>query len=103
MPHAKSKNSVGPTIRRMRNQRGWTQEALAAKLQVLGWDCTRSWLAKIEARQVAVKDFELLYFRAVFGVSLEEFFHTLVATKADPRNRESGKSGAATPRTKGER
>lgn len=70
----------------MRNHHGWTQEDLAAKLQLEGWDCTRSWLAKIEARQVAVKDFEVLYFRAVFGNSLEDFYSTLVAAKADPRN-----------------
>lgn len=82
----------------MRNQQGWTQDELAAKLQVKGWDCTRSWLAKIEARQVAVKDFELLYFRAVFGNSLEDFYTTLVAPKADPRNRPTGKASTALPR-----
>jgi len=84
----------------MRNWQGWTQDELAAKLQLQGWDCTRSWLAKIEARQVAVKDFELLYFRTVFGNSLEDFFSTLVAPKADPRNRRAGQSEAAPPRSK---
>ena len=79
----------------MRNQRGWTQDGLAAKLQLKGWDCTWSWLAKIEARQVAVKNFELLYFRAVFGIPLEDFYGTLVAEKADPRNRKTGDSSGA--------
>jgi transcriptional regulator with XRE-family HTH domain len=84
----------------MRNQQGWSQAELAAKLQIKGWDCTRSWLAKIEARQVAVKDFELLYFRAVFGNALEDFYSTLVASKADPRNRGAGRGEAAASRAK---
>lgn len=100
MPRDTFKNAVGPTIRKMRNRQGWTQDQLAAKLQLTGWDCTRSWLAKIEARQVAVKDFELLYFRAVFGNTLEEFYSTLVAPKADPRNRQPGKNEATHPRAK---
>lgn len=85
MPQKTPKNAIGPIIRKLRNQKGWTQEELAAKLQLKGWDCTRSWLAKIEAQQVGVKDFELLYFRAVFDKTLEEFYNTLAPEKVDPR------------------
>ena len=85
MSLSKFKNAAGPTIRKLRNQQGWTQDQLAAKIQLLGWDCTRSWLAKIEARQVHLKDFELLYFRDVFGNDLKDFFPTLSPKKADPR------------------
>lgn len=77
MPRHKAKNTTGPVIRKLRHQAGWTQDQLAAKLQLKGWDCTRSWLAKIEAQQVSVKDFELLYFRAIFGRNLEELYSTL--------------------------
>jgi transcriptional regulator with XRE-family HTH domain len=87
MPQTQFKNAVGPTIRKLRNRNGWTQEVLVAKLQLEGWDCTRSWLAKIEARQVQVKDFELLYFRKLFGSGLEELFPTLLPRKSDPRTR----------------
>ena len=83
------KNAAGPTIRKLRNQHGWTQDQLAAKLQVLGWDCTRSWLAKIEARQVYLKDYEVLYFREVFNIDLGDLFSTLSARKADPRQRKN--------------
>lgn len=72
-------------IRRFRNQQGWTQEKLAAKLQIKGWDCTRSWLAKIEAQQVYVKDFELLYFAEIFSKDLGELFAVHSPRKADPR------------------
>lgn len=77
MPRRVVKNSTGPVIRKLRNEAGWTQDELAAKLQIKGWDCTRSWLAKIEAQQVYVRDYELLYFRAVFGKPLEELYSTL--------------------------
>jgi transcriptional regulator with XRE-family HTH domain len=87
MPQPQLKNAVGPVIRKLRNQQGWTQEELAAKLQLKGWDCTRSWLAKIEAQQVYVKDFELLYFCAVFGKHLDDLYSSLSALKADPRQR----------------
>jgi transcriptional regulator with XRE-family HTH domain len=76
-----AKNVVGPIIRRLRNGRDWSQELLAAKLQLKGWDCSRSWLAKIEAQQVYVRDFQLLYFCAVFDVDLEELYRTLSISK----------------------
>lgn len=87
MPQSELKNTVGPVIRKLRNERGWTQEELAAKLQLKGWDCTRSWLAKIEAQQVYVKDFELLYFCAVFHTRLDDLYTTLSPQRADPRRR----------------
>lgn len=42
---------VGRNIRALRMKNGWKQEQLAAKLQVLGCDMTRSALAKIEVGQ----------------------------------------------------
>ena len=82
-------NAVGPSVRRLRAEKGWSQEGLAAKLQVHGWDCSRSWLAKIEARQVLVRDHQLLHFCNVLGVKLDELFPTLDARRA-LRPRKSG-------------
>jgi transcriptional regulator with XRE-family HTH domain len=72
MPSPAPYNAVGPIIRRLRVERGWTQDALAAKLQIAGWDCTRSWLAKIEAGQVYVRDYQIVFFCRVLGVELTE-------------------------------
>ena len=78
----KSMNVVGPVVRRLRVARGWSQDALAAKLQRNGWDCSRSWLAKIEAKQVLVRDHQLLHLCGVLGLKLEELFPTLDARRA---------------------
>lgn len=75
-------NAVGPTVRRLRVAKGWSQNDLAIQLQKSQWDCSRSWLAKIEARQVLVRDHQLLHLCTVLGVKLEELFVTLDAKRA---------------------
>ncbi len=62
------KNVVGPKIRSLRIQFAWTQEMLALSLRRMGWDISRSSLAKIEARLVHVSDSDLLYFVRLFEV-----------------------------------
>jgi transcriptional regulator with XRE-family HTH domain len=80
-----SRNVVGPQIRKLRFQKKWTQEFLAERLQLAGWDCTRSRLAKIEARQIWVADFELLYFAKVFKANIESLYPSLDPQRNDPR------------------
>jgi len=67
-------NMVGPQIRKLRYVRGWSQNILAAKLQILGWDIDRVAVAKIESRLVHVDDYELFYFTKVFNVGLADLF-----------------------------
>ena len=54
--------AVGKSIRRYREERGFTQEQLAAKLQVEGCDITRSALAKMEGgqRHIYVDELKLI-------------------------------------------
>jgi transcriptional regulator with XRE-family HTH domain len=70
----KCQNMIGPQVRRLRYQRAWSQETLAEKLQLLGWDIGRVSLAKIESRLVHVEEYELLYFARAFNVRLDEVF-----------------------------
>ena len=65
------RNSIGPQLRRLRNQRNLTQDALAAKLQRAGLDLDRTALAKIEIQLRSVFDFELAMIARVLGVSTE--------------------------------
>lgn len=65
---------IGANIRRLRMERGLTQDQVAAKLQVRGCDVTRSALAKIEVGQRHVYVDELKALREIFDVSYEELF-----------------------------
>ena len=39
-------NIVGPAVKEIREEKGLTQEVLAARCNLLGWDISRSTLAK---------------------------------------------------------
>lgn len=67
-------NDIGPQVRMLRLRRGWTQDILAAKLQIGGWDISREGLAKVETcrHQVLVEQLRVLM--RVFQVGFEAFF-----------------------------
>ena len=65
------KNIVGPQIRKLRYQRGLTQDMLAARLSIRGLDMSRVTLSKIEAQLRCAVDSELLRFSEVLGVSAD--------------------------------
>lgn len=67
-------NLIGPLVSKYRNEKGWTQEVLAQKLQIFGWDITRASLAKLEARVRRVSDGEVLFIAKVLGVPVDELF-----------------------------
>jgi transcriptional regulator with XRE-family HTH domain len=77
----KYRNMVGPQIRKLRYTRGWSQEKLAEKLQLLGWDIGRVAVSKIESRLVHMDDYELLYFTKVFNVGLPDLFPKIDAER----------------------
>ena len=62
-------NLVADQVSQFRNERGWTQEELADRLQLAGWDISRSGLSKIENCTLYVPEFRLFYFAHVFGLS----------------------------------
>ena len=68
------KNNIGPQVRRIRYDRGWSQSTFAAKLQIVGLDIDRSGVSKIEARMVFVDDSTLLYLADVLKVEVQELF-----------------------------
>jgi len=70
----KPQNIVGPQIRKMRYQQGLTQETLAARCGVLGWDLSRATLSKIEAQLRCVTDKELQLLAAALKTPLDALF-----------------------------
>ena len=69
------RNLIGPSLRRFRMEKGWTQQRLAAECAVHGWDLTRTTVAKIEAGFRAVNDAEIWFFADVLSEPVEVFFH----------------------------
>lgn len=71
---AKTQNIVGPQVRKLRDQQGMTQEALAARCGVLGWDLSRGTLSKIEAQLRCVTDNELRILADALKVRLDDLY-----------------------------
>jgi len=67
-------NVVGRNVAKFRRQRGWTQEKLAARLQLLGCNITPQILANIETRRCLVTDCQIVFFSEVFRIPAEDFF-----------------------------
>ncbi|NLG92403.1 MAG: helix-turn-helix transcriptional regulator [Clostridiales bacterium] len=65
---------MGKNIRAIREKKGWTQEVLAAKLQIAGCDITRRAIAKIEVGQRHLYAHEIKSMKEIFDVSYEELF-----------------------------
>jgi len=67
-------NIIGRKIGRLRYQRGWTQDVLAAKLQLKGCMISRDKISRIESELTHVYDFQLLAFANIFHVEVTTFF-----------------------------
>ena len=68
------KNIVGPNVRRVRNNQDISQEKLAAKCQLIGWDISREGIAKIESQIRGVSDIELLKLAKALRVHFSVLF-----------------------------
>lgn len=63
---------VGLNIRTLRESKGFTQDILAAKMQLLGCDITRSALAKIECGQRHLYPDEIILIKDILGTTFDE-------------------------------
>lgn len=69
-----AQNVVGPQVQRLRVHAGLTQDDLAAKCGVAGWDVSRGTLAKIEAGVRCVSDAELFVLARALKTELGTLF-----------------------------
>lgn len=65
---------MGRHLAKLRQDKGLTQEQLAARLQVQGCDLTRSALAKIEVGQRHLYPDEIKALSVVLSISYEQIF-----------------------------
>ena len=71
---ARDANVIGRSVVKFRYQRGWTQDELVGKLQLLGCYMTRDILANIETQRGPATDKQLEFFAQVFGAKEADFF-----------------------------
>ena len=64
-------HKVGCNIRKIREEKGMTQDALAAELQMNGCDITRSAVAKIEVGQRHLYPDEIILIRKILDTTYE--------------------------------
>ena len=67
-------NVIGPTVRKLRYHRGWTQAILTARCARVGWDLGNNVIAKVEAGFRCVSDGELIYLAKALRVKLHDLF-----------------------------
>lgn len=70
----KIETMIGNNIRRIREEKGLTQDQVASRLQVSGCDITRSALAKIEVGQRHLYPDEIILLKTILKTSYEEIF-----------------------------
>lgn len=68
------RNIIGPMITKLRSERGWTQDVLAARLQCHGVNVSRQILANMECGRTQVTGDQLAGFQKVFRVRMIQFF-----------------------------
>ena len=67
-------NMIGNNLRRLRTEKGWSQQMLSDKLEMLAIYVCRGSISRIEDKLRTVTDIELYGFSKVLGVPVEELF-----------------------------
>ena len=67
-------NMIGDNLRKLRIERGWSQQKLSNKLEMLAIYVCRGSISRIEDKQRTVTDIELYGFSQVLGVPIAELF-----------------------------
>jgi transcriptional regulator with XRE-family HTH domain len=77
------RNIVGPQVRKLRYEKGLTQELFAARCSVLGLQLSRATLSKIEAQLRCVSDSELMLLAEALRVNVS----ALLPVRREPLRR----------------
>lgn len=71
---SKKMNIVGEKVKIQRESFGWTQEQFVAKCNLIGWNISRSTLAKIESKVRRVTDIEVQLLAQALKIKIELLF-----------------------------
>ncbi|MCL1858659.1 MAG: helix-turn-helix transcriptional regulator [Oscillospiraceae bacterium] len=72
--HKGKKNIIGGNIRQLRRKMKLTQEQLAARLQVAGYELDRLAIVRIEADNRFIADYEVKALAGALNVSIEKLY-----------------------------
>lgn len=72
--NAQIEKKIGNNIRLLRERAGYTQDYVAAKLQLSGCDITRSAVAKIEVGQRHLYPDEIILLKKILSATYDEIF-----------------------------
>lgn len=75
----KTNNQFGLNLRKLRKQNKLTQEQVVAKLQILGFDMSRSIYAQIECGTYNIRVTELAALKDIFSATYDSFFEGIEA------------------------
>lgn len=79
MQKLRQDNSIGGNLRKLRKNAGLTQDQVAARLQTMGSDTTRSIYSRYETGELNIKISDLIRLRHVFQCRYDDFFEELTA------------------------
>ena len=71
---AQPNNLIGPHVRKYRRQKGWSQQLLANKLELIPIYICRGSISRLEDRIRTVTDFEIAGLAETLGVSIQDLF-----------------------------
>ena len=74
--------NMGANLRRLRTERGISQEKLCAELQRRGCDIGRTTYAKYESGELNIRASVLIELRKIYGCTYDEFFACLDTAEA---------------------
>ena len=67
-------NLIGNNLKKLRQERGWSQQLLSDKLETVAVYICRGSISRIEDKQRTVTDIELYGLASVLGVSISDLF-----------------------------
>lgn len=73
-----SYNVIGKNIKEIRKKNKITQEELCARMQVEGFQISRSDISKLENGKKLIADFEIIGFAKCLKVSILELFKNII-------------------------